>query len=276
MPIYHDDVDRVRFLAILETVLERYLVECHSYCLMSNHYHLVLRTLKANLSSGIQYLNGVYAQWWNRRHARVGHVLQGRFKAQLIQREGYFLEACRYVVLNPVRAGLVTQVEDWKWSSYSFTAGLAPKSKWLTTALILVGRSAAARREYREFIAAGISENEVTRVLRSDVAIVGSEAFAAAHRDLIEEAHPTEVLRRDRTIGRPTLADLFADAPDKPTRDLRIREARHRFCYRVSEIARHVSLHYASVSRIATSRTVPRDLPPDRFDDRSGPSSFID
>jgi REP-associated tyrosine transposase len=280
MPIYRDDVDRIRYLAILETVIERYSVECHAYCLMSNHYHLVLRTLKANLSSAIQYLNGVYAQWWNRRHDRVGHVLQGRFKAQLIQREGYFLEACRYVVLNPTRASLVTRVEDWRWSSYSSTAGLALEPKWLTTALILAGRSAAARRDYRVFIAAGTSESDVARAIRSDIPIVGSAAFAAAHRDLIEQAHPTEVSRRDRTIGRPTLAEVFADISDKPTRDLRIREARQRFGYRVSEIARHVSLHYASVSRIATSRAVPRDLPPGRSDEPSGTpetlTSFLD
>src|SRR5262245_34754461 len=130
MAIYHDDVDRWRFLANLETVADQYRVECHAYCLMSNHYHLVLRTLEANLSSAIQYLNGVYAQWWNRRHGRVGHVLQGRFKAQLVQREGYFLEACRYVVLNPVRAGLVNDVEDWPWSSYHYTAGFAPRPRW--------------------------------------------------------------------------------------------------------------------------------------------------
>jgi putative transposase len=253
MAIYCDDVDRRRFLTILETVVERHRIECHAYCLMSNHYHVVIRTLEPNLSPAMQYLNSVYAQWWNRRHDRVGHVLQGRFKAQLIQREGYFLEACRYVVLNPVRAGLVEKVEDWAWSSYAATAGLAPGGKLLTTGLILGAPSATEYRAYRAFIAAGVSESEVTRALRSEVPIVGSEAFAAAHREVIEQAHPTEVVRRERTIGRPTLEALFADVRDNRTRDLCIREARYRFHYRVSEIAKHVALHYASVSRIATA-----------------------
>ncbi len=254
MAIYDDDADRCRFLTILETVVARHRIECHAYCLMSNHYHLVIRTLDPNLSSAIQYLNGVYAQWWNKRHTRVGHVLQGRFKAQVIQKEGYFLEACRYVVLNPVRAGLVEKAEDWAWSSYAATAGLAPRPALLTTSLLLGTPSPPAWRDYRAFIAAGVPESEVTAALRSDVPLVGSEAFAAAHRDAIEQAHPTDVLRRDRTIGRPTLDELFAEVRDKPTRNLRIREARDRFHYRVSEIARHLSLHYASVSRIAITR----------------------
>ena len=250
MEIYRDDIDRHRFFTVLEAVVERHCIECHAYCLMSNHYHLVIRTPEPNLSAAIQYLNGVYAQWWNKRHKRVGHVLAGRFKAQLIQRDGYFLEACRYVVLNAVRAGLVKSVEDWAWSSYAATAGIARRPQWLTTSLILGPRPARARQGYRAFIAAGTPESELTAALRSSLPIVGSDAFAEAHRDLIEQADPVEVTRRDRSIGRPTLADLFEGVRDKRERNLRIREACGRFCYRLSEIAAQVGLHYGSVSRI--------------------------
>jgi putative transposase len=268
MAIYCDDVDRHHFLTVLEAVVELYPIECHAYCLMSNHYHLVVRTPEPNLSTAIQYLNGVYAQWWNKRHARVGHVLAGRFKAQLIQRDGYFLEACRYVVLNAVRAGLVENVEDWTWSSYAATAGLVPCPQLLTTRLILGSRSAATRRDYRAFIAAGTRDSEVAAAIRSPVLIVGSDEFAAAHRDLIEQADPTEVTRRDRSIGRPTLADLFTGARDKQERNLRIREARGRFGYRLSEIAAHVCLHYGSVSRIVSAADMPScaGQPSDRQD----------
>jgi REP element-mobilizing transposase RayT len=251
MAIYCDDVDRSRFLTLLESVVKSYQVECHAYCLMSNHYHAVLRTLTANLSAAMQYLNSVYAQQWNRRYGRVGHVFQGRFKAQLIQRDAHFLEACRYVVLNPVRAGLVGNAGDWVWSSYAATAGLIPAPTWLTTDLILGASPAAEYRAYRSFIAAGISESEVARALHSDLPIVGTDTFVAGLRDAIEQAHPTEVVRRFRTLGRPTLDSLFANVRDKRTRNLRILEARERFHYRVSEIAQHLSLHYGTVSRIA-------------------------
>jgi putative transposase len=251
--IYSDDDDRHRFLTILEIVVERYRIECHTYCLMSNHYHLVIGTPEANLSPAIQYLNGQYAQWWNKRHGRVGHLLHGPFKAQLIQDDTYFLQACRYVVLNPVRAGMVNHVQEWIWSSYAATAGLVACPRFLTTRWVLGTPSAVTRREYRAFIGADVPDSAVTAALDSDVPIIGSDAFAAAHREEVEQAHPTEVVWRHRTLGRPTLEELFAGVSGRPARNLCIREARERHHYRVSEIAKHLSLHYGTVSRIASS-----------------------
>jgi putative transposase len=86
---------------------------CYAYCLMTNHYHLVVETPAGNLSKGMRHVNGVYTQRFNRHHGRVGHVLQGRYKAILVDREPYLLELVRYVVLNPVRAGMVTSPEHW-------------------------------------------------------------------------------------------------------------------------------------------------------------------
>jgi REP element-mobilizing transposase RayT len=252
MAIYNDDEDRHRFLVTLERVVARYRIECHAYCLMSNHYHLVVGTTDPNLSSAIQYLNGKYAQWWNERHARVGHVLQGRFKGQLIQSDRYFVEACRYVVLNPVRAGLVKSVQDWAWSSYRATAGFVPCPQFLTTSTLLGQPTATARRDYRAFISGGVQASEVTAALHSDVPVVGSDDFASAQRAAIVCAHRTEVVWRHRRVGRPSLEELFASITNRPMRNLRIREARDRHHYRVSEIAKHLSLHYGSVSRIAT------------------------
>ena len=95
---------------------------------MDNHYHLVVETADANLSKGMRQLNGVYTQTINRRHRRVGHLFQGRFKGILIQKDSHFLEVCRYVVLNPVAAGMAKGPREWAWSSYRATAGQSPAS----------------------------------------------------------------------------------------------------------------------------------------------------
>ena len=102
-----DDQDREAFLATLHRVADRYNWLCRAYCLMDNHYHLLIETPDGNLSLGMRQLNGVYTQLFNRRHSRVGHLFQGRFKAIVVQKDSHLLEACRYVVLNPVRAKIV-------------------------------------------------------------------------------------------------------------------------------------------------------------------------
>lgn len=111
--IYEDDNDRNAFISVLEGVCDTYNWVCHAYCLMSNHYHLLIETPDANLSKGMRQLNGLYTQTYNRTHGRVGHVFQGRYKAILVEKENYLLELSRYIVLNPVRAGIVRSVRDW-------------------------------------------------------------------------------------------------------------------------------------------------------------------
>ncbi len=115
---------------------------------MDNHYHLLLETPEANLARGMGRLNGVYTQWFNRPHRRVGHVLLGRYQAVVVQKDNHLLELCRYVLLNPLRAGRVVRVEQWGWSSYRPTAGTAPELRWLTTDWVLgqFGRSAPVPR----------------------------------------------------------------------------------------------------------------------------------
>ena len=129
--IYEDDEDRARFLEALGNVIGAFNWRCHAYCLMSNHYHLVIATPDGNLSKGMRQLNGVFTQWSNRRHRRAGHLFQGRFKAVLVDQESHLLELARYVVLNPVRAGMVKAAEDWPWSSYLATIGDEDRPAWL-------------------------------------------------------------------------------------------------------------------------------------------------
>src|SRR5581483_5147718 len=154
-----DDEDREMFLEVLGQAIKRFNWLCHAYCLMTNHYHLMIETPDGNLSLGMRHLNGVYTQRFNRRHRRVGHVFQGRFKGILLERDSYLLELCRYVVLNPVRAGMLKHPAKYPWSSYCATAGLAPRPDFLTVDWILsqfAKTAASARRRYAEFVLAGV------------------------------------------------------------------------------------------------------------------------
>src|SRR3989338_74178 len=130
--VFKDDSDRETFLKALAQVNKRYNWLCHAYCLMDNHYHLLIETPDGNLSLGMRQLNGVFTQRFNNRHKRAGHLFQGRFKGILIQKESHLLEVCRYVVLNPVRAKAAKHPREWGWSSYRATGGLAAVPRCLT------------------------------------------------------------------------------------------------------------------------------------------------
>ncbi len=136
--IYEEDADRELFLEILGQVIAGWNWICHAYCLMSNHYHLVIETPDGHLSKGMRQLNGVYTQTSNRRHQRMGHLFQGRYKAILVDAETYLLELSRYVVLNPVRAGMVEYPGQWCWSSYPAMLGETSVPAWLATDGLLV------------------------------------------------------------------------------------------------------------------------------------------
>lgn len=160
--IYSDAVDRFRFLDLLEEVVGRLDWLLHAYCLLSNHYHLVVQTPKGDLSAGMQRLNSLSAQRFNRTHDLGGHLFQGRFGSVLVESDEQFLAACRYVALNPVLAGICTDPADWRWSSYAATVGLAPRPPFLTVGLILghFGRDdETARNAYREFVLRGLAES---------------------------------------------------------------------------------------------------------------------
>ena len=129
--IYLDDNDRALWLQVFGDVCERFNWICHAYCLMGNHYHIVVEIVEGNLSRGMRQLNGVYTQRFNRTHERVGHVFQGRYKSILVEKERYLLELSRYVVLNPVRAKIVHDPGEWPWSSYRAMLGEDACPRWL-------------------------------------------------------------------------------------------------------------------------------------------------
>ena len=151
------------FLERLSVTTSRFGVRCRAYCLMYNHFHLLLEPNQLPISRMMQQLNSSYSQRFNCRHERVGHVLQGRFKALLIDRDDYFRRVLRYIVLNPVRASVVQHPADWPWSSYRATAGLVERPSFL--ALDDVWKAFEARDERRaqeidaDFVGAGAADD---------------------------------------------------------------------------------------------------------------------
>jgi len=251
--IFLTDDDRRRFLNVLDDVVSRYGWICHAYCLMSNHYHLLIETPAANLSRGMQFLNGVYTQSFNRHHKRVGHLLQGRFKAILVEKETHLLELARYVVLNPVRAKMVRSARDWPWSSYRATSGQTEALQLLTVDWILSQFDpvrAGAIRAYRRFVSQGRGIS-AWNDLRAG-SLLGSEAFVEHMRPLLLDTPlDPEILRRERVAARPSLEALFSNVSDKTTRDERIHQAVRCHHYKLREVGDHVGLHFSSISVIA-------------------------
>jgi REP element-mobilizing transposase RayT len=250
--IYADDGDRRRFLDVLGEVVESYRWCCQAYCLMPNHYHLVVETPQANLSRGMRHLNGLYTQRYNRRHSRVGHVFQGRFKGILVERESHLLELVRYVVLNPVRAGIVEAAENYAWSSLRATLRLAPTPSWLRCDALLA--SFGTRTRYLEFVREGIGAASPWQAVRGP--LLGSEGFAERVRGSIQgTAQDREVPRRERFVSRPALHELFPPevVQDRKLRNARISELGRSRMYTQAEIAQHLGLHYSTVSRLGAA-----------------------
>ncbi len=252
--IYVDDEDRHVFLEVLVDVVERFNWTCHAYCLMSNHFHLLIETLDANLSRGMRHLNGVYTQGFNRRHGRVGHVLQGRFKSILLEKESHLLELARYIVLNPVRGKMVRSARDWPWSSYRATAGQQEPLPFLTMKWILAqfgDKRKTATEHYRRFVRAG-RDVAVWDELRGGV-LLGSDGFVEEMSPrLRDSALQREIPRHERLVSRPSLDEILAKCDTKAMRNERIYEATRIHEYTLSELQDYLGLHYSTISRIAT------------------------
>jgi putative transposase len=155
--IYTDDVDRARFLELLAVTVLRRRWRCHAYCLMGTHYHALVETQNADISAGLQYLNGRYGQWFNRRHRRAGHLFGARFGSELVETDADLLEASRYIARNPLRAGLCLDPLEWRWSSHGATVGAARQPLFLTVNLLLRLFSPhrnVARERYRAWVTA--------------------------------------------------------------------------------------------------------------------------
>jgi putative transposase len=251
--IFMDDVDRQSFLNILGQVCARTGWICHAYCLMDNHYHLVIDTPKPNLAKGMRQLNGVYTQAFNRRHDRAGHVFQGRYKAIIVDRDRFFVDLCSYVVLNPVRTGKVRSVIHWRWSSYQAVVGRVVCPVWLDCGSLL-GAFAKQRRQAKQAYAQVVKQSKdlpsIWEHLRNQI-YLGDEAFVTRMQ--------RKLIGRKKSGDLSEIPKIQREPPPKPlehytrrykNRNRAITAAYASGQYTLKAIADHFGLHYTTISRI--------------------------
>lgn len=263
--IFADDEDRRRFLELLAKEISQQGWRCYAYCLMGNHYHLLIETLEPNLVAGMRRFNGIYTQAFNRRHGRVGHLFQGRYKSILVDKDSYGLELSRYIVLNPVRARMVKRPEHWAWSSYCATAGQVAAPAWLDAGWVLGqlgGRDAAAA--YERFVRAGMDQGSPWEQLRGQIWL-GDEAFLKRMERLAGGKSAANVPRAQQRPTRPTpravtamVLSRYRIKDEKALRSRGHQEAFQAWLYllrRVAnlplrEVARHGKVSPSRVSKI--------------------------
>ena len=247
--IYGDDGDRHQFLSLLHTAVNRYDWHCHAYCLMDNHYHLLIETGAPTLSRGMKFLNGTYTQYFNRQHGRVGHVFQGRFKAILIQKEAYLLELARYIALNPVRAHMVRSAKEWRWSSYRATAGYDESDACLTTEWILAGFAKTkkdAQQRYREFVREGKGQASPWQQLKNQI-YLGDDDFVHGMQDKLDPRQSLKDIPKKQK--RAPVKPLSSFAEQYETRDECMAQAYWSGHYTLAQVGEHFGVSYATVSR---------------------------
>jgi putative transposase len=218
-----DDEDYQRNLRLLAAAVSRFHLRCHAWCYLPNHMHLLVTSPRGNLSQAMHWYGTCAAQTFNARHARVGHLFQGRFKSRLVEDQQYFLELVRYLALNPVRSGICATPEEWQWSSYAATAGLRPTPQWLD----------------RDYIAAAL---EIPR----------------GYVDWVADGMRSDVLDEYGIPRRPALSTLI-----RGNSTAAIASAHFTYGYSMAEIARHLGTRTSTISRrLATMGSDPNVAPP--------------
>lgn len=238
--IYRDDHDRQKWLDVLSLVCRRFNIVVHAYCQMTNHYHLMIETVDGNLSQAMRQLNSLYSQYFNRIHLQVGHVFQGRYKAILVQKQGYHLELARYVVLDPLRAGMVTHVEDWRWSSYNITTLNVECPPWFNSGWLLSQFSqsdACAVEAYRRFVCNGIGQTNPLNETRYQI-VLGDQAFVAQHAERLGALDFTAVSKNQRRVTAKPCRNINRPVPPVMRRWLVHTRQQHLQWLRLVDISR--------------------------------------
>ncbi len=258
-PIFEDDQDQRNFLIVVGQAMERFDAAALAYCLMGNHYHMVVHTRHANLSRLMQQLNGVYTQTYNRRHGKVGHLFQGRFKGILVDKDSYLLEVCRYVDLNPLRARLIRDPAQWPWSSYGAHTGRTLAPAWLDTPAVhgyVLGRDAVtaadrrtAAQRYAALVTAGKGVKLWDTALAQQIFLGGAE-FVERMQALADPdpARAKDIPRQQRRAPPKPIQYYLGKYKERNAGIVAaIRDGQHS----LTDIAAAVELSVSRVSRIA-------------------------
>lgn len=249
--IFYNSKDYSLFLDILIDTIEQYGWLCYGYCLMPNHYHILVETPVANLSQGMKHLDQIFTQKINYYHQTVGHVFQGRYKASLVEKQGYLGELVRYIALNPFRKKLVKKPEVWMWSSYSTI--LSGKSIF-DEKLVLAEFDkdpVKAKKAMQKFVNAKVDYTDFGRQFKT-LSILGSKEFLESVAEYLPEDRRVakEIKIKDRLFNRPGLEKIINTSTDIKTRNKSIKKAYFDYHYKMIEIANYTELHYSSISRI--------------------------
>lgn len=247
--IYRDDEDRRQWLTVLGQVCERFNWVIHGYCQMTNHYHLLAETLDGNLSRGMRQLNGLYTQKFNNRYKETGHLFQGRFKAIIVQKESYLLELSRYIVLNPVRAQMVSLPEEWAWSSFRALCHIEAAKPWLDVDWTLSQfgtERTKAINAFRQFVLQGKGLADPKAQIKNQL-FLGNDSFVSLHKHNLDK--PEKLSEVSKAHKRSITLSLSEYQSKYPNRNEAMTKAYLSGAYTMAEIAMHFNVHYMTVSR---------------------------
>jgi REP element-mobilizing transposase RayT len=254
MTIFHNEKDWVKFIQFMERVIDKYNWICHAYCLMGTHYHILLETPDANMVPGMKQLNQFYSQFYNWKYQRAGPVLQGRYKAWLVEKEEKFLDNSRYIVNNPAEAKMVQHPSEWPWSSFRATRGMEKVPGYLETDFLLRHFSSSRRKAqmmYEDYVLAGIGMQSPLLEARNQI-FLGSDSFIAEAMQYTEGADLlSDIPKIQKLAARPALESIFetGSVTSKETRNLKIKEAYEKHRYTLREIGQHLQLNADYLSR---------------------------